>query len=74
VIDPLGGFLEVYFRRFINIDELLRVSIDQGKLGTLHLNHYPVAAHKRMIDVRHREFDLSDLIRSHGSSLQLRAL
>ena len=57
-VDPLRGFLKVLSPRFGNFHELLRIAVHQRKPRTLHMNHNPVSATERMVDIRQLEFDL----------------
>ena len=46
-----------------NIDERLRIAINQRKPGALNLNHHAMAASERMEYVGDREFNFRDLAR-----------
>src|SRR5436309_15833281 len=68
-INALGGFLVVRFLGCKNVrDEFLRVAVDEGNPGTLHLNHDAVAFLEHM--VRGVQIDLER--RDHAGRDRLR--
>src|SRR5262245_16479538 len=56
-IDALRGLLKVFRFRLGNVNELLRVAVNQGEPRTLNLNHHAVSAPECVIDIRHLETD-----------------
>lgn len=61
MIYSLSSLLEIRFFGIVDIDELLRIAIDQRKPAALYLNHEPVPFPERMEYVGHPIFDLCDL-------------
>ena len=51
VINSMRGFDKCIFIRLVNIDELLRITIDQGKPGILDLYHDSMPGFKRVGNV-----------------------
>src|SRR6188474_2075953 len=65
VIDALSGFLEIGLTRFVNVDKLLWIAIDEREPGALYLHHDSVANLKRVVHVRHCELNLRYLVGNH---------
>src|SRR5215510_9528655 len=69
-IDPLRGLLEVLVLRLIDVHELLRIAINQREPCALDVDHYPMALLECVIDVGHREGNVSSFARLHRLRLR----
>ena len=63
---PDGRFSEVLIPRFIDIHELLRVTVHQREPAALHLDHKLMAFFESMCDIRQGELYLLRFIRLKG--------
>src|SRR5215468_259131 len=68
-INALRGLLKVLRPRLWNINKLLRIAINQREPRTLDLNHHPMSAPERVINIGHLEVDRGWLIRRHRLGL-----
>src|SRR5450631_427409 len=68
-VDPLRRFLKILGLRRGDLQELLRIPIDQWEPRALNVDHQAMAPAEGMIDVGQLEFDLLDLARSERLGL-----
>ena len=68
-INALRGLLKIFRPRLWNIYKLLRIAINQREPRTLDLNHHPMPAPERVINIGHLEVDRGWLIGRHRLGL-----
>ncbi len=60
MVNSLCGFLEIAVRAFVDINEFLRIPVNQGKPGILYLDHNTVSLFECMGNIRKLIFNFGN--------------